>query len=98
MGERTDHDDDQTGDFRARDCGAGGCALCCPSEEAQAHQALCFDNAIWHLWDVRNIDDAIRNLLWDIRNFCWICRRAVSGIVLLAVGRRNKRGPHLEQH
>lgn len=96
--ERTDHDDDQTGDCRARNCGAGGCTLCCRSEGVQAYQASCFDNATWHLWDVRNIDDAIRNLLWDIRNFCWNCHRAVSGVILLAVGKRDKRRRHLEQH
>jgi 5-methylcytosine-specific restriction endonuclease McrA len=44
-----------------------------------------------------NVDNAIRNL-WDIRNLCWNCHRSVSGVVLLAFGRRDKRSPHLEQH
>jgi hypothetical protein len=86
------------------------CARCCPSEEAQAHQAPNFDHAIRNVWDNRNIDHAIRNVwdnrnvdyairdLWDIGNFHWNCHRTVSGVVQLAVGRRDKRSPHLEQH
>ena len=94
--ERINHDEDQTGGCRARECGAGRCALCCRSEEVQASQALCFDHAIRNLWDVRNVDDA--RSLWDIRNFCWNSHCSFSGLVQLAVGRRDKRGPHLEQH
>ncbi len=103
------HDEDQTGDCRARDRGAGGCAPCRRSEEAQAYQAPYLDNATRNLWDSRNVDDALRSLwnirnvdnarsLWDIRNSCWNCHRSVGGVVQLAVGRRDKRSPHLEQH
>jgi len=94
--ERISHDEDQTGDCRARDCGAGGCALCCRSEETQASLAQCFDHAIRNLWDRRNIDNA--RSLWVIRNFCWNCHRSVNRLVQLAVSRRDKRSAHLEQH
>jgi hypothetical protein len=95
-GKGINHEDDQTGDCRARDRGAGGCALCCRSEEAQASLAQRFDHAIRNLWDSRSIDNA--RILWGIRSFCWNCHRSVNRLVQLAVGRRDKRSSHLEQH
>jgi hypothetical protein len=95
-GKGINHEEDQIGDCRARDRGAGGCALCCRSEETQASLAQCFDNAIRNLWNGRNLDHA-RNLR-VIRSFCWNCHRSVNRLVQLAVGRRDKRSPDLEQH
>ncbi len=96
-GERTNHDDHETGDCGARDRRAGGSTLCCGSEEAQASQAPYSDSASRNLWDVWNIGDATPNL-WDIRKFCRNRHRSVGRIVQLAVGRRDQLSPHLEQH
>src|SRR5262245_25043143 len=95
--ERINHDEDQTGDCLAPDRGADGCALCCPSQEAQACQAAFSDRAIRSFRDGRNVDDATRNL-WDIRNSCWISGGSFSGVVQLALGRLDACSPHLEQH
>jgi hypothetical protein len=43
---RTNHDEDQTGDCRARDSGVGLRSLCCRSKDARAFQEPHFNDEI----------------------------------------------------
>jgi hypothetical protein len=98
-----DHpDEDDTADRRAGECWDALGTLGC-SREAQAYPAQYPDSATRNFSGYRSSDNAtgtynaIRSL-WGIRKFYRISHRSISGVVLLAVSGRDKRGPNLEKH
>ena len=91
------HDDDQTGDGRACNGRAGGCALYGRCEETQARQPPEFDNASRNSGHVRTAGNATQNLR-HIWNLGWNGHCTFGRLVQLALGRRDECGAHLEQH